>query len=268
MRSTILYSLLFFSLIASAQTAEVEVSYVETYKTISGSTSSKTWHLLACPSVAKFFNQVSEEIDSICSTPEGTDRMNKLRAAELESDKELTTKPTYMYVFQYPQEESTLYYNQAAGNEKYFYREPWSEIAWEIGDSTKVILGYECIQAGTDYHGRHWTAWFAPEIPLPAGPWKLCGLPGLVLSASDSKGDYSFVADGIEKTQKQIKSMYGVENYHEQSRKEMLKVGRSFLENPVAHLEAMLGISMKDAEVKGELPEINGDWDWYETDYH
>lgn len=56
----------------------------------------------------------------------------------------------------------------------------------EIADSTKNILGYDCVMATAHYHGRDWTAWFTPDIPLPEGPWKLTGLPGLILEASES----------------------------------------------------------------------------------
>ncbi|MCM1076053.1 MAG: GLPGLI family protein [Bacteroides sp.] len=81
--------------------------------------------------------------------------------------------------------------------ERWEYTEDWEKPEWEIGDSTKTILGYECVEATADYRGRRWTAWFAPEIPIQEGPWKLCGLPGLILMAEDKNGDYVFEADGL-----------------------------------------------------------------------
>lgn len=85
----------------------------------------------------------------------------------------------------------------------YFDMTPWRykediEIpVWEIEDGTKIILGYECNKALTDFRGRRWTAWFTPDIPLQEGPWKLCGLPGLILEAYDVERDYVFEGCGL-----------------------------------------------------------------------
>lgn len=69
---------------------------------------------------------------------------------------------------------------------------------WTVhNDSIKNILGYECIYATCTYRGRNWKAWFTPEIPLQEGPWKLAGLPGVVLKAYDSGRQYVFEATSI-----------------------------------------------------------------------
>lgn len=81
--------------------------------------------------------------------------------------------------------------------ERWQYSEDWEKPEWAIGDSTNTILGYECVEAIADYRGRKWTAWFAPEIPIQDGPWKLCGLPGLILEAHDANNDYFFEAHGL-----------------------------------------------------------------------
>lgn len=81
--------------------------------------------------------------------------------------------------------------------ERWQYSENWEKPEWEIGDSISTFLGYECVEATTEYRGRKWTAWFAPEIPVQDGPWKLCGLPGLILVAQDANGDYVFEANGL-----------------------------------------------------------------------
>lgn len=81
--------------------------------------------------------------------------------------------------------------------ERWQYSEDWEKPAWKITDESKEIIGYQCFKAVTDYRGRKWTAWFAPEIPVQEGPWKLCGLPGLILEAYDNNMEYHFEADGL-----------------------------------------------------------------------
>lgn len=95
------------------------------------------------------------------------------------------------------------YSDNAIIEEDYFdmtpwrYKEEWKKPEWNTTDESKEILGYECFKATTDYRGRRWTAWFAPEIPVQEGPWKLCGLPGLILEAYDTTRDYVFEACGL-----------------------------------------------------------------------
>ncbi|MDE5844991.1 MAG: GLPGLI family protein [Muribaculaceae bacterium] len=82
--------------------------------------------------------------------------------------------------------------------EDWQYDEEWEKPEWEITDETKEIIGYQCFKAIADYRGRKWTAWFTPEIPIQDGPWKLCGLPGLILEAEDNHGEYHFLANGLK----------------------------------------------------------------------
>ncbi|MDE6073514.1 MAG: GLPGLI family protein [Muribaculaceae bacterium] len=81
--------------------------------------------------------------------------------------------------------------------ENWKYVEDLKTPEWTITDSVKNIIGYECFKATTDFKGRQWTAWFTPEIPISDGPWKLHGLPGLILEAYDKSHDYEFEAKGI-----------------------------------------------------------------------
>ena len=55
-----------------------------------------------------------------------------------------------------------------------------------IPDSTKEILGYACNMAKTVFAGREYVAWYTVDIPLPYGPYKFYGLPGLVVEVEDS----------------------------------------------------------------------------------
>ena len=70
---------------------------------------------------------------------------------------------------------------------------------WTFGDREKEICGYLCQEAKTSYGGREWTAWFSQDIPSNAGPWKLRGLPGLILEAQDAEGLHHFTATSLRK---------------------------------------------------------------------
>ena len=70
---------------------------------------------------------------------------------------------------------------------------------WTFGDGEKEICGYHCQEAKTSYGGREWAVWFAPDIPSNAGPWKLRGLPGLILEAQDAEGIHHFTATSLRK---------------------------------------------------------------------
>ena len=76
----------------------------------------------------------------------------------------------------------------------YIYEEKTPLIEWKLSDETQTVCGYECRKAEGEYGGRKWTAWYAEEIPVPFGPWKLTGLPGLVMQAYDSDNIHRFVA--------------------------------------------------------------------------
>ena len=70
---------------------------------------------------------------------------------------------------------------------------------WQlIPDSTTTIIGYHCQLAKTNFKGRIWLAWYAEDIPVPEGPWKLCGLPGLILRAYDAQQQFYLNAIGQE----------------------------------------------------------------------
>lgn len=68
---------------------------------------------------------------------------------------------------------------------------------WRLADERDSILHLPCQKAIGNYHGRTWTAWFTPDIPSSAGPWRLHGLPGLILKA-ESDGVYEFECSQID----------------------------------------------------------------------
>ena len=73
-----------------------------------------------------------------------------------------------------------------------FYKDIIKPIEWKIKTEFKEVLGYKCRLAIGTFRGREYKAWYAEEIPISEGPWKLGGLPGLILSAETA--GFSFEA--------------------------------------------------------------------------
>ena len=64
------------------------------------------------------------------------------------------------------------------------------KIVWQILDDKKMVDVYECQKATTFFRGRNYTAWFTRKIPIANGPWKLHGLPGLILEFQTDDNTY------------------------------------------------------------------------------
>lgn len=258
---------------ANAQTkADIEVSYTMTspnMRTGKLGDSTHQYILLANSSQSKFYSPRTEQIDSLCSTPDGEAKFKEMqRAAALAGNfDDIPRRDGSMYVVK-STDANVMKVCDTAGMEQYVVEEPIENIDWTIvEDSVKKVLGYDCIMATADYHGRKWTAWFTPEIPLQAGPWKLAGLPGLILEADADNGVYSFVATGIQNTTRQISQVYLADRYEKVSRKDLLKDQRSFLDNPLGQINAKYGD--KGVVVSGDVKFAKDSVvDLIETDYH
>jgi GLPGLI family protein len=99
---------------------------------------------------------------------------------------------------------NTLYFDEnlmttrgSLFNEPYLLKEPLPNLTWKLGSGTKRLGGILLQQATTSFRGRNYTAWYAPEMPYPIGPWKLHGLPGIILEAYDEEGFFQATFTGL-----------------------------------------------------------------------
>jgi len=58
---------------------------------------------------------------------------------------------------------------------------------WKLLGATKKIGDFNCQNASIEFRGRTFIAWFTIDIPVPFGPYKFKGLPGLILEINDSE---------------------------------------------------------------------------------
>ena len=236
--------------------------------------------LLASPVEAKYFNKLSLWVDSLKSTPEGKAQYMEIlqkSCMTVEPDGSTTwdlrkgpAKKVYTYVFCKPAEETLTVYDKY-GEDLGYYTESLLEMEWTVvEDSIATVLGYNCLMAETDYHGRHWKAWFTPEIPVPFGPWKLHGLPGLILKA-EANGGFSFTATGLELTNRLISPMYLQQDYRKVDRKKALENAEYYANNRESIMNAQ-GQNVKvyfldENGNKVEMPKYDGLKHSLEPDY-
>lgn len=226
--------------------------------------------LLANAAESKFYSPQTEYIDSLRSTPEGEAKYKEMSRSAFSGGKfnDRPKKDGYWYVVKNAGKGQMTTYD-VNGIEKYRIEEAIPEFDWRISDETRNILGYECQKATTDYHGREWIVWFTPEVPIMNGPWKLGGLPGVILEAADSTGMYGFIADGVQQTSKPIVPIYSSDDYDKIDRIEFWNIKRKFIDNPISQMNAQL--SGKGIHIGSTGNEIQykkrEEVDFIETDY-
>lgn len=71
-------------------------------------------------------------------------------------------------------------------------------INWKLEKETKQFGDFTAHKAIGKFRGRTYTAWYILEIPLPYGPWKLNGLPGLIVEAYDERKEMYLYFKSIE----------------------------------------------------------------------
>ena len=252
--------------------ADIEVSYTASRVNLrdGSNITPNQYIMLANAKESKFYSPITEYLDSLQSTPEGDAKYKEMTRGAYMSGKmdDIPRRDGSYYIFKSMANGKMMYYDMN-GIEKYCYEEEIPRIEWELSDSTKTILGYECQMATGNLHGRKWTVWFTPEVPLMTGPWKFSGLPGLILEATDDSGLYNFAATGIQQTHRQMTPMYSSHDYEKTTRTEFLRAKRQFTDNPMGTMNTQLsslGISIGGTG-DGIKFKTREEVDFIETDY-
>lgn len=145
-------------------------------------------------------------------------------------------KVSYKIYKNYPAGKLT-YTDQLATN-RFRCEEENGNQQWTLLPDTMTLLSYPCQKAICHFRGRTYEAWYTPEIPRSEGPWKLQGLPGLILKAQDTQGHYTFECTGIINARDDEKLTYSAQSYEPVSRKDLNKMYERQAADPIGFIKA------------------------------
>lgn len=142
---------------------------------------------------------------------------------------------------------------------RYMTHEPLAKVEWELADDTLTINELFCQRAVGKLYGKSWTVWYTEEIPSSAGPWKLRGLPGLIVKAEDKEGIHCFL---LYETKNEVRDINSINHpdYHKVNRKNLMMFKKKTLGHPRYVKEPTYYVTDAADEV-GEI--IKGDITYY-----
>jgi len=80
----------------------------------------------------------------------------------------------------------------------YLIRDHVPALSWRLFDDERLYLGYRVRKATAMADSAVIEAWFAPDIPITAGPGLYGGLPGLILMVTNTARGEVYAAESIE----------------------------------------------------------------------
>lgn len=104
---------------------------------------------------------------------------------------------------------------------------------WQFQQGDTTIMGFNCKHASVEFRGRIWNVCYTMEIPIYEGPWKLHGLPGMILFAEDSNQDFRYECYLIEEPEGEILKLPGnIAEYKPCSLERYIKLQKMYAEAP------------------------------------
>ena len=231
-----------------------QYDYTYVVDTLSGKTA-KDWLVLQIgENLSKCYSYYSMQVDSIFASPDRDVILRQQINAAIGSKTEWPHKRMKAYVYKnYPQGKMTV--TDGLLMQDYIYEDTLYAQNWVIQDSSKLILGHECQKAVCQYRGHCWTAWFAMDIPITDGPWKLCGLPGLIMEATTEDNSHAFKLLGMEKVSKKpivfSKTYVGNNKFEKTTFEKFLKEQYIFLFGDFQSQTQLQGIDIPQIEKVG-----------------
>ncbi|MDO5665909.1 MAG: GLPGLI family protein [Bacteroidia bacterium] len=245
-------------------------NYLRQTDTITGVVKDDMIILQIGSNMSKSFSYFSYQVDSLYEMPNGDKIWTEIFEKELKKEglkaRNFPRKRMKTYVYKkYPKGKMTV--TDGFSLQDYIYKDELNAQNWQFIDSTKTVLDYSCQMSVCDFRGRQWTAWFAPDIPVSDGPWKFCGLPGLILEVYDRGSQYHFTAIGLQKAENEpiifSKTYVGSKKFEKTNRLDFLKAQKRYLMDMNGYIQMETGI-----DLSGGQPEKIMRYDLMERDYN
>lgn len=105
----------------------------------------------------------------------------------------------------YTEKKNKKFYEIQSNISNYGIDDQKQKIKWEfVKDTIKTIGKFKCNLAKAKVKGRLYYSWYSLDLPSNVGPWKLHGLPGLILQAYDSNNRVSFSVTKISRLKNEM----------------------------------------------------------------
>ena len=180
--------LLFCNISVSQNTKKLFVEYDVTY----GAFSYKA-NLVAANGKAIYYHDIIDPKDVKKGiTNDGNGNFN----ISISDGTPLITKQKYYS----KQDSAEVYFTGSYKNKLCLIEDKVPDVLWRIQpESQKQIQNFTCTKAIGQFRGSEIVVYFTTDLPLPFGPWKFKGLPGVILEAyvANDKQNYSFTVSKV-----------------------------------------------------------------------
>jgi GLPGLI family protein len=136
----------------------------------------------------------------------------------------------------------------------YLIETPAEQINWTIEPDTRNFNDLVCQKATARFKGRNYTAWFCSQLPYSNGPWKLGGLPGLILEAYDDQKEVVFAFESFEDVSQRQMAIKTPSNTTKATQAEFTQLQAAYKKDPQGFMRTRMagsGVSVGNISVTG-----------------
>lgn len=189
MRILLLFPLCFLSFLLAAQST-IEVIYYAPQQDANGDylNTAQYYTLLCNQESSLFLKSASEDMVDY-------DEVSQKMAVNFSGGKN--------WIYKNNQTQLLTNYVTSFQEKHFLIEDQLHPMQWKVFPEKKDIKGVLVQKARGVHRGRTYTAWFAPSIPMTNGPWKLGGLPGLILEVYDDEKLVVFLFKSLRQLPKQ-----------------------------------------------------------------